>query len=280
MEDVPIRPVWMLSDEEERATRAIEVSYSLRNEPVVTMGKPLSAPAPKVIEPPKPVGKPSNSLSRLLDRGAAGSVVGLWMLALGLGMAHAIQPGHGKTLVAAATLGSHGGWIKGVALALVTTLAHFSSVLLVAVALWLTDSTRYEAVNLGLARVAGFVIAAIGLWRLGRHLGGFGEHEHRENTGFGGRNLLGLGLAGGMVPCWDAVLLVVLADLAGRLALGLLLLSAFSLGMAAVLVAVGVMAGRLRSFVDRKDGEGRWERRLGIVSGLALTAVGLYLFVV
>ena len=114
-------------------------------------------------------------------------------------------------------------------------------------------------------RVAGFVIAAIGLWRLGRHLGGFGEHEHREGSGMGGRGLIGLGIAGGMVPCWDAVLMVVLADLAGRLALGLLLLSAFSLGMASVLVVVGVTAGRLRSYVDERDQEGRWERRIGTV---------------
>ncbi|HEU5116501.1 MAG TPA: hypothetical protein VFT74_07485, partial [Isosphaeraceae bacterium] len=61
--------------------------------------------------------------------------------------------------------------------------------------------------------------------------------------------------------------------------LGLLLLAAFSLGMAIVLVVVGVMAGRLRNYVDQRDREGRWERRLGLLSGLALSAVGLYLFV-
>ena len=75
--------------------------------------------------------------------------------------------------------------------------------------------------------------------------------------------MIGLGLAGGIVPCWDAVVLILLAEAVGRLALGLALLTAFSLGMAAVLVAVGVSAAQLRGLIGRRDGEGAWVRRLG-----------------
>ena len=38
-----------------------------------------------------------------------------------------------------------------------------------------------------------------------------------------------------MVPCWEAIVLVLVAEAIGRLALGLLLILAFSLGMLAVL---------------------------------------------
>ena len=57
--------------------------------------------------------------------GRAGAVplIGLWLVALGLGAGHAIQPGHGKTLVAATVVGERGGWGWGVVLALVTTAA-------------------------------------------------------------------------------------------------------------------------------------------------------------
>jgi ABC-type nickel/cobalt efflux system permease component RcnA len=124
------------------------------------------------------------------------------------------------------------------------------------------------------------VIAAIGLWRLGRHLGGYGEHDgDLEASGIdpGARGLIGLGLAGGLVPCWDAVVLILLAEAVGRLALGLALLTAFSLGMAAVLVAVGAAAARLRNLVDRRDRDGVWGRRLGLLSASAITTIGLYL---
>ena len=95
------------------------------------------------------------SLSRLLDRSSA-SGLGLWVIALTLGAAHAIQPGHGKSLVAAASVGERGDWRRGIVLALVITVAHMGGVLAVTAALWLTRSSRYPDINLGLARVAGF----------------------------------------------------------------------------------------------------------------------------
>jgi ABC-type nickel/cobalt efflux system permease component RcnA len=222
----------------------------------------------------------------LLDRTASLPLLGLLLMAFGLGAVHALQPGHGKTLVAATVLGERGTWLRGALLALVTTATHTGSVLLVALGLWWTNTTRYGAIHLGLAHVAGVLIAAIGLWRLGRHLAGFGEHDvdvvaEDERAGAPTpRGLIGLGFAGGLVPCWDAVVLIVLAGATGRGALGIALLVAFGLGMALVLVSVGVVAARVRRLVLRgRDLEryGWWERRLGIASGLCLAAIGIYL---
>jgi ABC-type nickel/cobalt efflux system permease component RcnA len=220
-------------------------------------------------------------ISRLLDERAHLSWMMLVLIALGLGAAHAIQPGHGKSLVAAVSLGERGDWRRGIVLALAITLAHMGGVLAVATALWATRSSRYPDINLGLARASGFVIAAIGLWRLGRYLGGYGEHDEGPRVkpiDLGNRDLIGLGLAGGLVPCWDAVILILLAEAVGRLVLGLALLTAFSLGMACVLVAVGVMAARVRGFIRSRDDEGVWVRRLGLLSASAITVIGLYLF--
>ena len=273
---IPIRPVWELTDAEERRTQQVEADYA-------PGGGDVGAPSRSAVGPNSSaragVGPSSDRLSRLLDRSTL-SLPGLWLIALSLGAAHAVQPGHGKSLVAAATVGGRGGWRSGVALALVITAAHVSGVLAVAAALLVTRSSRYPEIHLGLARIAGFVIAAIGAWRLGRHLGGYGEHDGDADAGqveIGGRSLVGLGLAGGLVPCWDAVLLVVMAEAVGRLALGVALLSAFSLGMAGVLVAVGVTGARLRSAIGGRDPEGVWARRLGLTSATALTAIGLWL---
>lgn len=275
--DVPIVPVWQLTDDEERRTKRLELDY----EPASTasIASPIGrVPAEPAASGRAPGSEVSGGLTRLLDRATTASPWLLWSVALVLGMAHAIQPGHGKTLVAAATVGGRGGGLRGAVLALATTLAHFSSVLLIAWALWLTRTSRVAEVHLALTCVAGFVIAAVGLWRLGRHLAGFGEHQEvSESDGLGLRGLFGLGVAGGMVPCWDAVVLVLLADLAGRLALAVWLLAGFSLGMAVVLVAVGMAAGRARSWLDGREGGPDWGRGLGIVSGLALSGIGLYL---
>jgi nickel/cobalt exporter len=293
VETIPIRPLWQLSDAEERRTKQVAIEYAAPSSPptaaVVPSPGRTAAPLPSSRNRPDPggvSGSGSSRLTRLLDRTAALPLFGLLSMAFGLGAVHALQPGHGKTLVAATVLDERGTWLRGALLAVSTTLMHTGSVLLVALGLWWTHSSRYGQIHLGLAHLAGGLIAGIGLWRLGRHLADLGEHDAGsldEAVRVGptpGGGLIALGIAGGLVPCWDAVVLIVLATATGRLALGVVLLLAFGLGMALVLVAVGVVAGRLRRLVVRGDDARRpspWERRLGIASGLTLTAIGVYL---
>jgi ABC-type nickel/cobalt efflux system permease component RcnA len=273
--DVPERPVWQLSDAEERATREVSVAIAPAEPGAPAAARAAPAAGAGALPDAELVRR--DPLNGLLDRAAAVSLPLLLVLAFMLGLAHAIQPGHGKTLVAAATLGEGGGWTRGVLLALLTTIAHVGGVLVLALVLWLTGTARYGTIQAGLVGVAGFLIAAIGLWRLGRHLGGHGTHGsagHPERPrGRGG--LVGLGLAGGLVPCWDAVLLVILAAAQGRLGLGLALLGAFSLGMAAVLTLVGVVLARLGRTLGASGAA--WERGLGLASGAALAVIGLVL---
>ncbi|HZW32717.1 MAG TPA: ABC transporter permease [Isosphaeraceae bacterium] len=291
VQQVPIRPVWELSDAEERRTKQVELRFGTTTAaPARPAGgnasgeRPAGPRSPDGPEPAVPAtwkaSRPGSSLSRLLDSSTPLSKALLVVLALGLGAAHAIQPGHGKTLVTAVALGPAARLYQPMLLGLATTLAHMGSVLVIAAVLWSTGSRRVGTIHQGLAQVAGFAIAAAGCWRLGRHLGGHREHEleslgavERDNLG-----LLGLGLAGGLVPCWDAVGLLVLAAALGRLAAGVGLVFAFSAGMGIVLVVVGGLAWKLKSAMIGIDRAPIWERRLGVLCGLILTTIGLGLF--
>jgi nickel/cobalt transporter (NicO) family protein len=270
---IPIRPVWQLSDPEERRTRRLTVEFLSKTnlEPVTIV--PTTRPSAQARPSPT-----TDGLSRLLDDVGSRAWPALLIAAFLLGAVHAIQPGHGKTIVAASSLEAGGGPFRGALLGLLTAMAHMGSVALIAFALWATRAVRPADVHLALARSAGFVIAAIGLWRLGRHLAGFSERiaEHSHPTS-GAQSLIPLALAGGIVPCWDAVVLVILAEAIGRLTLGLALLAAFSLGMAAVLVAIGVAASRFRQAFARSESRGKWERRLGIGGGIVLSLIGVLL---
>jgi nickel/cobalt exporter len=278
VEQVPIRPVWQLSDAEERQTKQIELRYRAPT----TQGSTQSRRRETTVAsaPPSGVEGRSWGVTRLLDESTHLSWVMLLAIAMGLGAAHAIQPGHGKTLVTAVALGPDARFYRPALLGLTTTLAHLSSVLLIAIVLWYTGTSRVATIHRGLTQVAGFAIASAGLWRLGRHLAGYGEHEfetlgtvNQSNLG-----LVGLGLAGGLVPCWDAVGLLVIAAALGRLAAGVGLVLAFSAGMAAVLVVVGGLAWKLKSATVGLDGAPIWQRRLGLLSGAILSVIGLWLF--
>jgi ABC-type nickel/cobalt efflux system permease component RcnA len=240
------------------------------------MVPPARIPRPNAnAEPPGP----AVGLANLLDRVGSRSWIVLALLALGLGAAHAIQPGHGKTLVTAVALGPGARLYQPALLGLATTIAHTGSVLGIALVLWLTGATRVGRFHQGLTQIAGFVIAAAGLWRIGRYLGGHGEHEREDlkMAGVSNFELLSLGFAGGLVPCWDAVGLIVLAAALNRLAAGVALVLAFSAGMAGVLITVGCVAWKLKSAATGLDRNPAWQWRLGLASAVVVSALGLYL---
>jgi ABC-type nickel/cobalt efflux system permease component RcnA len=222
----------------------------------------------------------SNRISELLDKPPGLSWFLLALIAAGLGAAHAVQPGHGKTVVTAVALSPDSQVYQAILLGLVTAMAHMTSVLLVAVGLWYTGESQVAGLHGGLSRISGFVIASAGLWRLGRYLGGHREHAPEDFHHFptSNRGIVGLGMAIGLVPCWDAVGLLVLAAALGRLSTGVALVIAFSGGMAAVLVTIAFLAGKMKAVASQLDNSAIWQRRLGLACGLALSSIGLYLF--
>ena len=197
-----------------------------------------------------------------------------------LGAVHALEPGHGKTLVTAVALGPDVRFYQPAILGVATTIAHTGSVLVIAAILWWTGTSKVVPLHLLLTRAAGFAIAAAGFWRLGRHLGGYGAHDDSlpGSAKISNLGLVGLGLAGGLVPCWDAVALIVLAAALGRLAAGVGLVLAFSAGMGLVLVTLGSLACKARSVTLGPKPTTAWQTKLGLASASILAAIGLFLF--
>jgi nickel/cobalt exporter len=90
------------------------------------------------------------------------------------------------------------------------------------------------------------------------------------------RELLTLGITGGMVPCPAALVVLLSAVAMQRIGFGLLLIVAFSVGLAAVLMAIGLLMVYARQFMARFQGEGRLIRRwLPLTSAAVVTVFGM-----
>lgn len=231
--------------------------------------------------------------------GAGGAAIWLAVVAaVGLGAAHAIAPGHGKTLTAAYLVGSRGTKRHAVLLGLTTAVSHTVGVavlgVLTLVAAEAFDTTAVYSV-LGVA--SGLAITGIGvmmLWRVGRrrlgpsvhvhpHDGSHGhshdDHGHRPDDAATLRwgSLAGLGLAGGMVPSASAVVLLLVALRFGRPGLGLALVGLFGLGMSAVLVGSGLLVlaadGAVRTAAVRRWGADSLVRLSTVATPLAAAVV-------
>ena len=91
-------------------------------------------------------------------------------------------------------------------------------------------------------------------------------------------SLLALGASGGMVPCPAALVLLLSCISLGRPALGIVLLLAFSLGLALVLMAIGLAVLGAKSLVPesrRPAASSPWMRMLPVASALVIFVVGV-----
>lgn len=114
--------------------------------------------------------------------------------------------------------------------------------------------------------------------------GPFGAHTHVITTEDGApptyRRILWLGISGGIVPCPAALIVLLAAINIGRLPLGLLLILAFSIGLAAVLVILGILVVRASGAVRQRLGQRSPALlMLPIVSSILITLLGAYLVV-
>jgi nickel/cobalt exporter len=215
------------------------------------------------------------------------------------GALHALSPGHGKTMVAGYLAGSRGRAKDAALLGLTVTITHTSAVF--ALGLITLAASAYvlpEDVYPWLGVVSGAIVIAIGLWaictRLQRWRALRAEHDHHAHQQMhrhGGhthrhespgapittRSLIALGISGGIVPCPSALVVLVAAISQHRLGLGLVLIVAFSIGLAATLTAVGLAVLHGGRLIKRL----RPERRLfgGRVAGV-LPALSATLIVV
>jgi ABC-type nickel/cobalt efflux system permease component RcnA len=88
-------------------------------------------------------------------------------------------------------------------------------------------------------------------------------------------SLLSLGISGGLVPCPEALAVLLISFSINRLLFGLVLLTAFTLGLAAVLIAIGIAMVMAGPAVSKLAKDGPLLRILPVASAAIVTLVGV-----
>jgi ABC-type nickel/cobalt efflux system permease component RcnA len=89
------------------------------------------------------------------------------------------------------------------------------------------------------------------------------------------RSLLMLGISGGLLPCPSALVVMLGAIALGRVGFGLLLVVAFSLGLAAVLSGIGLVFVYAGKIFERLPGQARLLRWFPAASAMFIAMVGV-----
>ena len=109
------------------------------------------------------------------------------------------------------------------------------------------------------------------------HHHGPGGHTHAPPDDLSMRSLIAVGASAGIIPCPSAMVLLLGAISLHRVGYGLVLVVAFSLGLAGVLSAIGLLVLYARRFVDRLPLDGRLAAAIPTLSALVIVGLGLYL---
>jgi nickel/cobalt transporter (NicO) family protein len=228
-------------------------------------------------------GRDEGGFAGLFERASAGEGVLLILLlaAFGWGALHALSPGHGKAMVAAYLVGTRGRPRHAVILGATVTVTHTIGVFalgLVTLALsqYVLPEDLYPWLNL----VAGVLVVAIGAGVLRsriRHAKRDHHHHHHRHE-VTRRGILGMGAAAGLIPCPSALVVLLAAVSEHEIGLGMVLIVAFSLGLAGTLTALGLAVVYARRLVPRLKLP-RLVTALPAASALLIVGVGCLLTV-
>jgi nickel/cobalt transporter (NicO) family protein len=255
-----------------------------------------------------------NDLSDVLARNLSDPLVllGALLLAVGLGALHALEPGHGKTLLAISLVGARATVPQAMILATALTVAHTIGVLAFGViVLTLAQYIVPEALYPWIALLSGIFVAFLGARALSQEIarrrvphahGDYAhdhgdshahghDHHHHDDGGFSEavhahshlipgtapisfRSAVIAASTGNVAPCPAALVVLLAAIATHRIGWGLVLIVAFSIGLALTLTLLGVAVVRGAAWLTRRPQFDRFARYAPLVTGGAISIIG------
>jgi ABC-type nickel/cobalt efflux system permease component RcnA len=257
----------------------------------LTASPPASAPREPTATPLPSPGRPPIVDARLAELSSAmRRASGSWTfsaialgLALLLGAAHALSPGHGKALAGAYLAGHRARPSQALIFGATVTASHTALVFLVGgLAVAIERTIGSDRLLRSLELLSAIAVLALGLVQLSRRwrelAAATSDHGHThvpEGGSIG--SIAALGASAGLTPCPSALAVLLGALAIHRVGFGLILVVAFSVGVAATLTVTGLLVMWARRLLDRLDMLARVSPWLPVLSSAFVTAVGVLL---
>ncbi len=235
------------------------------------------------------------------------------LAAFGLGALHALEPGHGKALLAFTLVGARATFKQAAILAAALTFAHTVAVLLLGLVLFFAAGFASESLFTWITLISGIAVALIGARALGNalkraqdqsqhdrahHSHAHHDHEHPHDHEHGHNHEHGhdhghghshaipgkaplhfpsavvAAMSGGIAPCPAAIVVLLTALHLHRVGYGLLLIVIFSLGLAAVLTGLGIAVVNGAAWLQRRSGFATVARFAPLVTASVISIIG------
>ncbi|HET9737855.1 MAG TPA: sulfite exporter TauE/SafE family protein [Solirubrobacteraceae bacterium] len=211
-----------------------------------------------------------------------GVLILLLLSAFAWGAIHALSPGHGKAMVAAYLVGTRGTARHAVALGATVTATHTAGVFALGlVALLLSHHVLPEQLFPWLNLASGALVLVVGasVLRARMRAARAHHHHHHHHGELSWRGLFAMGAAAGLIPCPSALVVLLGAISQGEIALGMVLIVAFSAGLATTLTLLGLAVVHAGTTLARLPLPHRLTAALPTASAVLIVGVGVVLTV-
>jgi ABC-type nickel/cobalt efflux system permease component RcnA len=208
------------------------------------------------------------------------------LAAFGLGALHALEPGHGKALLAFTLVGARATAKQAITLAVSLTVAHTAGVLLLGLVLFFAAGFVSETIYPWITLVSGGAIAVIGARSLARYVrlrrGASHAHAHghaHDHTIPGSgtlnfRSALWAAMSGGIAPCPAAIVVLLAALRLHHVGYGIFLIVVFSMGLASILSGLGIAVVRGAAWLSGSSGYARVAQYGPLFTALVISTIG------
>ncbi|AIJ04887.1 high-affinity nickel-transporter [Methanocaldococcus bathoardescens] len=187
-----------------------------------------------------------------------------------IGMLHALEPGHGKNVLAAYILGTKTSLKDAILLGATITLSHTAIIFLLGIlSIYLLEGLNVNVVHDMMSIIGGSILIAVGIWIVKNY---FYPHKHKIDTKKG---IIALGLSAGLVPCPAALAVLLLSISSGNLFDGLIYVAIFSIGLAVSLTGLAITFVKSKELIKKYVGSKKISK-LPLISGGMIILIGLY----
>ncbi len=187
-----------------------------------------------------------------------------------LGALHALEPGHGKSIMAVFVMGTDADLKDALLLGLTIVVSHVVVVLALGVAsIYLIDILDVDMTHDIMSVIGGVILIGVGIWILRKF---YHPHEHAIDTKKG---VIAIGLSTGLIPCPAALAVLLFSIANNQVYNGLIYVLIFSAGLAIAITSLSVVFVKGKGFIESYVSSTKINK-LPLVSGSVIVVIGLF----
>lgn len=190
-----------------------------------------------------------------------------------LGSLHALEPGHGKSVMAVFVMGTDATVKDATLLGLTVVFSHVIVVFLLGIAsIFLLNALNIDATHDIMSVVGGIILIVVGGWIIRKYYHPHHQHMHEIDTKKG---VVAIGLSTGLIPCPAALAVLLFSIGNNQIYSGLTYVLIFSAGLAIAITLLSVLFVKGRGFIQRYMSN-QTVNKIPLVSGAIIILIGVY----